>query len=168
MQTMTGALAKLGSCVVACLAAAGCPSDPPPSTILVGAVYDRSGTSSDPSRADGFNLGILHVNEGLRRAGYKGLQLEVRLEDGAARTELVVTRAVDLAQNLGAKILSVDVSQAASDVNGTFYDADPKSAEEFVKVGEAPAVKGLPVTEHAALAAVCLGMFNLDEALTRE
>ena len=48
------------------------------------------------------------------------------------------------------------------------YAADPKAAIAVTTVGTAPAAKGLDVTEHAAMSAVCLGILNLDEALTRE
>ena len=45
---------------------------------------------------------------------------------------------------------------------------DPGSAANFLKNGESPRNSDLPEPEHAALAAVCLGILNLDEALTRE
>ncbi len=48
------------------------------------------------------------------------------------------------------------------------FQATAKAAEEFLSMGEAPRDKALPPNEHAALTAVCLAMFNLDEALTRE
>ena len=47
------------------------------------------------------------------------------------------------------------------------YEADQKAAGELLKVGAAPA-SNLPIVDHAALTAVCLALFNLDEALTRE
>ncbi|MFZ9881849.1 MAG: hypothetical protein ACO3QC_10655, partial [Phycisphaerales bacterium] len=40
-------------------------------------------------------------------------------------------------------------------------------AERFLSVGEVPRDAALDATEHAALAAVCLAIFNLDEAMTR-
>ncbi|MCE2882146.1 MAG: PSD1 and planctomycete cytochrome C domain-containing protein [Planctomycetaceae bacterium] len=40
-------------------------------------------------------------------------------------------------------------------------------AERFLSVGEVPRDATLDATEHAALAAVCLAIFNLDEAMTR-
>ena len=49
-----------------------------------------------------------------------------------------------------------------------FYEADGKAAAQVVAVGAAPKQPQLAVTEHAALTAVCLALFNLDEALTRE
>ncbi|MDB5296385.1 MAG: hypothetical protein JWO31_2368, partial [Phycisphaerales bacterium] len=48
------------------------------------------------------------------------------------------------------------------------YASDAAAAESAVKVGDAPRDKALDVTEHAALAAACLAVLNLDEALTRE
>ena len=48
------------------------------------------------------------------------------------------------------------------------YHADPSMADAFLKVGDSPRDKTLSPTEHAAYASVCLAIFNLDEALTRE
>jgi len=48
------------------------------------------------------------------------------------------------------------------------YQADPKAAAEVVALGAAPANPTLKASEHAALCAICLAIFNLDEALTRE
>jgi hypothetical protein len=49
-----------------------------------------------------------------------------------------------------------------------FYEQDPSAAEALVSVGESPRDGSLPLERHAALAATCLGILNLDEALTRE
>ncbi len=48
------------------------------------------------------------------------------------------------------------------------YKADPKAAEAFLKAGESPRDAKLDPREHAAYASVCLAIYNLDEALTRE
>jgi sigma54-dependent transcription regulator len=48
------------------------------------------------------------------------------------------------------------------------FAADPKAAIEFISVGTAPRDAKLPAPDHAALAAVCLAIFNLDESLTRQ
>ena len=48
------------------------------------------------------------------------------------------------------------------------YAADTAAAAALVAVGEAPKAEGLDAVEHAALAATCLAILNLDEALTRE
>ena len=50
----------------------------------------------------------------------------------------------------------------------THYAADMTAAGEFISVGNAPRDTSLPAAEHAALSAVCLALFNLDETLTRE
>jgi hypothetical protein len=49
-----------------------------------------------------------------------------------------------------------------------FYRADSDAARAVVSVGESPRDESLDPATHAALANVCLGLFNLDEALTRE
>ena len=56
----------------------------------------------------------------------------------------------------------------AFDRQAVIYDADPSAAEALVSVGESPRDGSLPVGRHAALAATCLAILNLDEALTRE
>jgi hypothetical protein len=48
------------------------------------------------------------------------------------------------------------------------FRADPASARAYLAAGESPRDAGLDPAEHAAYAAVCLAIFNLDEALTRE
>jgi hypothetical protein len=46
--------------------------------------------------------------------------------------------------------------------------ADGDAAKQLVSVGEHPRDESLDPAAHAALSSVCLAIFNLDEALTRE
>ena len=48
------------------------------------------------------------------------------------------------------------------------YTADLPAAGEFIAVGGAPRDASLPPADHAAMTAVCLALYNLDEALTRQ
>ena len=48
------------------------------------------------------------------------------------------------------------------------YCADPKAAEAYLKAGDSSRDTKLSASEHAAYASVCLAIYNLDEALTRE
>ncbi|MFM8436160.1 MAG: PSD1 and planctomycete cytochrome C domain-containing protein [Planctomycetia bacterium] len=48
------------------------------------------------------------------------------------------------------------------------HQADAAAAKQLLSVGESPRDEALDAAEHAALASVCLAIFNLDEALTRE
>ena len=48
------------------------------------------------------------------------------------------------------------------------FAADRAGAEKLLKVGESPRDGKLDAVEHAALAAVCLMMMNMDEVLTRQ
>lgn len=48
------------------------------------------------------------------------------------------------------------------------FRANEQAAKELLGVGAAQRDESLDACEHAALAATCLAMFNLDEALTRE
>jgi len=48
------------------------------------------------------------------------------------------------------------------------YRADTDAAKQLVSVGESTRDESLDLAELASLSSVCLGMFNLDEALTRE
>ena len=48
------------------------------------------------------------------------------------------------------------------------YQADAESAKALVSVGESSRDESLDVVDHAAMSAVCLAIFNLDEAMSRE
>jgi hypothetical protein len=48
------------------------------------------------------------------------------------------------------------------------YGTDLDAAKQLLTVGESPRDKALDPADHAALTSVCLAIFNLDEALTRE
>ena len=48
------------------------------------------------------------------------------------------------------------------------YSADAKAAGELLATGVAPRDASLPSADHAAMSAVCLALFNLDESLTRQ
>jgi hypothetical protein len=56
----------------------------------------------------------------------------------------------------------------AYDRQAQFYAADAKAAKSLLSVGASKRDGSLNLTEHAALASVCLAILNLDEALTRE
>ncbi len=48
------------------------------------------------------------------------------------------------------------------------FQADPQNANMLLSIGDAKRDSSLDASTHAALASVCLAIFNLDEALTRE
>jgi len=50
----------------------------------------------------------------------------------------------------------------------TIYKSDLDAARALIGVGAAPSDDSLNAADHAALTAVCLGILNLDEAVTRE
>jgi hypothetical protein len=56
----------------------------------------------------------------------------------------------------------------AYDKQLAIYRSDPAAAQSLLAVGAAPRDAALEPAEHAALTAVCLAIFNLDETLTRE
>src|SRR5262249_14406456 len=47
------------------------------------------------------------------------------------------------------------------------YAADPKAAEELLKLGDTPAPKDVPTAELAAWTSVCRVLLNLHETMTR-
>ena len=57
---------------------------------------------------------------------------------------------------------------AALTEQAAIYQADTELAAALLAVGESPRDASLDTASHAALTAVCLGILNLDEALTRE
>jgi len=56
----------------------------------------------------------------------------------------------------------------AFDRQAAIYRASPESAKALLSVGASKRDETVDLTEHAALASVCLAILNLDEALTRE
>jgi hypothetical protein len=56
----------------------------------------------------------------------------------------------------------------AYDRQAAIFAADPGAARAMLGVGASPRDASLDAVEHAALAATCLAILNLDEALTRE
>jgi len=48
------------------------------------------------------------------------------------------------------------------------FRADPRAAEKVTRVGQSPPSQGIEPTELAAWSALCLAVYNLDEALNRE
>lgn len=48
------------------------------------------------------------------------------------------------------------------------FKNDPEAARQLLSVGSTPRDESIDAVQHAALTAICLGIFNLDEALTRE
>jgi hypothetical protein len=48
------------------------------------------------------------------------------------------------------------------------FQSDEASTEAYLKQGDSPRAKKLDKAEYAAYSTVCLAIFNLDEALTRE
>ena len=64
--------------------------------------------------------------------------------------------------------LDLKILRAAYHKQAAIYEANIENARAFSSVGTAPRDESLDITEHAALSAVCLAIFNLDEALTRE
>ena len=71
----------------------------------------------------------------------------------------VLARAPDSAEK---KILAASLAKQLAR-----FTADPAAAQTFLTVGEIPRDPSFTPTEHAAYAAVCLAILNLDEALTK-
>lgn len=62
----------------------------------------------------------------------------------------------------------MEIVKKSFDKQLAVYKADSAAAKAFLKVGESPRDESLPLDAHAALTSVCLGLLNLDEAMTRE
>jgi hypothetical protein len=73
-------------------------------------------------------------------------------------------------QVLGRKPSEGDLGalRRAYEKQATIFAKDPEAARSFLAVGASKRDESLDACEHAALSAVCLAIFNLDEALTRE
>jgi hypothetical protein len=60
------------------------------------------------------------------------------------------------------------ILRRAYDKQLAIYRGDAAAGEALLSVGQSQRDGQLSVPEHAALTQTCLGLFNLDEALTRE
>jgi hypothetical protein len=60
------------------------------------------------------------------------------------------------------------ILQQAYQEQWAMFVAQPEAAKELLSVGQSPQSDNGASSEHAALTVVCLGVFNLDEALSRE
>ncbi len=58
--------------------------------------------------------------------------------------------------------------QSAYQKQFAIYKASPESAKKLLAVGQSNRNEKIDAVQHAALASVCLAIYNLDEALTRE
>jgi hypothetical protein len=65
-------------------------------------------------------------------------------------------------------VSEVKLLNAALDHHLSHYRARPAAAAKLVGAGEAPRDRSLDVVEHAACAAVCNTILNLDEVITKE
>lgn len=61
------------------------------------------------------------------------------------------------------QVLSTSVNRLKDE-----FAADRSAAEKYLAVGQSPRKQNLDLVEHAAYAAFCLGLFNLDETLSKE
>ena len=62
----------------------------------------------------------------------------------------------------------IKLLRRAYETQAAIYAKDKAGARALLTVGDSKRDETLDVSEHAALAAVCLAILNLDEALTRE
>jgi hypothetical protein len=120
----------------------------------------RSGTTSTPLHA----LTTLNDVTWTEAARVLAENVMKSSPDPAAQ----ITRAFRSVLGRGPGEKEVGLLLRAYEKQRTHYAADMTAAGEFIAVGNAPRDTSLPAAEHAALSAVCLALFNLDEALTRE
>ncbi|MBB6051183.1 DUF1553 domain-containing protein [Armatimonas rosea] len=62
----------------------------------------------------------------------------------------------------------LDILRSSYERTRVAYELDPEQATAFLSMGESKRNPNLALAEHAALSQVCLSIFNLDEALTKE
>lgn len=92
-----------------------------------------------------------------QRSMQAGATLDERLTEAFRRVLCRVPTEADMA-----------LLRRAHEKQATIYRTDFDAANAVLSVGTAPRDESLNASEHAALTAVCLGILNLDEALTRE
>ncbi|VTS02539.1 PSD1 and planctomycete cytochrome C domain-containing protein [Tuwongella immobilis] len=79
-----------------------------------------------------------------------------------------LTRAFRLVLSRAPSPSDQQLLRRAYDRQLAIYAKSADDAKKLLAVGAAPRNSAIPEAEHAALTAVCLGILNLDEALTRE
>ena len=79
-----------------------------------------------------------------------------------------LTRAFRLVLSRAPSPSDQQLLRRAYDRQLAIYAKSADDAKKLLAVGAAPRNPAIPEAEHAALTAVCLGILNLDEALTRE
>jgi hypothetical protein len=86
------------------------------------------------------------------------------LTDDGARLQLAYRRVLARPPSAGERqILLAGLERTRGQ-----FRAAPEAAAELLGVGEMPRDSGLDATEHASWTALCLAIFNLDSALTKE
>lgn len=113
-----------------CLAVAACsgPAEPEAREVVLGANIDKTGSIARPAWHDAVLLAASHANEGLKTAGgLKALKFVVEQGDTTNTPEVAVTRAQELVNERGAKMLVTDTSADDIAINLLQYDADPSN-----------------------------------------
>jgi hypothetical protein len=86
-------------------------------------------------------------------------------------SETVAGRIEALFRRILVRSPSVDELAVLAELLGRYrerFNANPESAREFLKVGEAPVDASLDPADLAAMSAIAATVLNLDEAVTRE
>lgn len=121
--TRVAAILAMGGSLLGCTG--GEKDDGADTTILLGAVIDRTGNNSEPSWGDAIALAERHMNAALRRAGLGDeIEFEIDIEDSQNTPAVAVARASELVFERGAKGLLADSSQNSIALNKTHYDFD--------------------------------------------
>ena len=104
---------------------AACPPDTNnKTTVVLGAVLDRTGINSELSWGDAVALAQAHVNMALDEAGYKNMAFKILIRDSAGLADAAVEEATKLVKNDGAKGLLLATSDEDLAVHKLSYDAD--------------------------------------------
>lgn len=64
--------------------------------------------------------------------------------------------------------MELRILEKAFSTQRSMFESDPESAKQFLSIGSKSPTSEVDLLSHAALSVVCLGILNLDEALTRE
>ena len=123
---------RRGSYLFIALATVGCgdeqAADDGTTPILFGATISRTGSSAVHTWGNAFELAASDATAGLEQAGFptgKRLSFTTAINDTQNQAMITVQRAIELAQQLGAKMILDGTSNDSLELNKLAYDADP-------------------------------------------
>lgn len=139
-------------------------------TVAPGNMFDASPRqicSVKPSQTNTPLHALTTLNDPTWVEAARALAIRCADETSATDPALLISRAFLHVCSRPIRQPELDVLLRSHATALSHFQTDPASAEAFLNIGEAAKDRPLSPADLAALASVCLSLFNLDEALTR-